>query len=217
MQAEHVPGSRLSGEDFTRFWISYSQGTITVGLGKPGLSSPHYSWTDPQPIPDLKHIGLSTWDKHVGYRHIHMQPAVDLQSKVFQQQPQAPSFATGPQSLKALCRHSIEQHLTPQNLCSILYGVEVLAPALDELREPLLDCLADNLEDAAQLDHDHFCQLPCSCLMTLLERPGLVSPVQALHQFNSGASKGTHCSCQQHCYLQAVMQCLFDWDAALLP
>ena len=181
MQAVNVPGSKLEGEGFTRFWISYSQGTITVGLGKPGPNSPHYSWTDPQPIPDLKHIGLSTWDKHVGYKCIQMQPAVNLQPPPSQQQSQ-PSPELGAQPLKALCRQNIEQHLRPRNVCSILYGVEVLAPALDELCEPLMDCLADNLEDVLRLDQAGFCQLPCSCLITLLQRPGLVSIIACLHK-----------------------------------
>jgi len=146
-----------------------------VGLGEPGLDSPHYSWTDPAPIPNLKHVGLSTWDKHVGYKRIQMQPAVSLQRPP-PEQTKGLLPRVGAQSLSWLCRQSIEQHLSVENLCSVLYDVEVLAPALDELREPLMSCLADSLEEVVMLDHDGFCILPCSCLMELLDRPGLVRP-----------------------------------------
>ncbi len=163
----------MTGDSFTRFWISYNQGTITVGLGEPGIDSPNYSWTDPDPIPNVKHVGLSTWDKHVGYRQIQMQPAVGRKPAVIQQR-QEPTPQLGAQSLKWLCRQSIEQHLCPENLCSLLHGVEELAPALDELREPLMSCLADKLEEVVMLDHDGFCSLPSTCLADLLNRPGLV-------------------------------------------
>lgn len=174
MQADNVPGSKLSGDAFTRFWISYSQGTITVGLGEPGPQSCHYSWTDSSPIPDLKHVGLSTWDKHVGYRQIQMRPAVSLHTRLAQQTAD-PGPSRGAQSLSWLCRQSIQQHLDTHNLCSILHGVEVLAPALDEMMEPLMACLADNLEEVVQGNPGGFCSLPCTCLMDLLGRPGLVS------------------------------------------
>ena len=180
MQADNVPGSKLSANAFTRFWISYSQGTITVGLGEPGPDSCHYSWTDTSPIPNLKHVGLSTWDKHVGYKRIQMQPAVSLQTPMAEQKAEQHPEC-GAQSLKWLCRQSIEQHLDTHNLCSILHGVEVLAPALDEMKEPLMACLADNLEQIVDLDPAGFCMLPCTCLLDLLDRPGLVSPAQTLH------------------------------------
>lgn len=175
MQADNVPGSKLSGDTFTRFWISYSQGTITVGLGEPSSDSCHYSWTDTSPIPDLKHVGLSTWDKHVGYKQIQMRPAVSLCAPLAQQKADTEPQRGAP-SLRWLCRQSIEQHLDTHNLCSILYGVEVLAPALDKLKEPLMTCLADNLEQVVQGDPEGFCSLPCTCMLDLLSRPGLVRP-----------------------------------------
>ncbi|KAL3139743.1 hypothetical protein ABBQ38_004048 [Trebouxia sp. C0009 RCD-2024] len=171
-QADNVPGSKLSGDAFTRFWISYSQGTITVGLGEPGPDSCHYSWTDTSPIPDLKHVGLSTWDKHVGYKQIQMRPAVSLHAPLAQQKADTEP-QRGAHSLRWLCRQSIEQHLDTHNLCSILYGVEVLAPALDQMKEPLLSCLADHLEQVVESDPKGFCSLPCTCLLDLLSRPGL--------------------------------------------
>lgn len=173
MQAGNVPWSKLSGDAFTRYWISYSKGTITVGIGEPSPDSCHYSWTDSSPIPNLKHVGLSTWDKHVGYKQIQMRPAISLHTPLAEQQAD-PQPLRGAQSLKWLCRQSVEQHLDTHNLCSILHGVEVLAPALDEMKEPLMTCLADNLEQVVDLDPDGFCSLPCTSLMDFLSRPGLV-------------------------------------------
>ena len=105
---------------------------------------------------------------------MQMKPAVSLQ-QVARQQQQGPKLSLGTPSLERLCRQSIVQNLSTQNLCSILYAVELLAPALDELREPLMSCLSENLEEVASIDRDGFCKLPCSCLMHLLDRPGLVS------------------------------------------
>ena len=102
-----------------------------------------------------------------------MQPAVNLKPALPQQR-QEPAPQLGVESLKRLCRQSIEQHLCSQNLCSILRGVEALAPALNELREPLMTSLADNLDEAVLLDQAGFCSLPCRCLADLLDRPGLV-------------------------------------------
>ena len=186
VQADNVPGSKLSGDVFTRFWISYSQGTITVGLGEPGPDSCHYSWTDTSPIPDLKHVGLSTWDKHVGYKQIQMRPAVSLHTPFAQQKANTEPLR-GAQSLRWLCRQSIEQHLDTHNLCSILHGVEVLAPALDQMKEPLVACLADNLEQVVQGDPDGFCSLPCACLMDLLSYPGLVRLLSRFMSYTTAA------------------------------
>ena len=175
LQAENVPGSKLSGDAFIRFWISYSQGTITVGLGKPSPENCHFSWSDSSPIPNLKHVGLSSWDKHVGYKRIQMQPAVSLQRSLAQQDSDA-GPACGAPSLTWLCRQSIEQHLDTPNLCSILHGLELLAPALDDMKEPLMACLADNLQQIIDQDPTGFCMLPCTCLSDLLDSPRLVMP-----------------------------------------
>ena len=57
-------------------WVNYSRGIISLGTGKPG-SSPSYSWTDAEPISGVQHVGLGTWDKHVCYRNIQMQPPLE--------------------------------------------------------------------------------------------------------------------------------------------
>lgn len=177
MQAEGVPGSKLSGDSFTRFWINYKEGTITVGIGEPGQDSSHYSWTDAEPIANIKHIGLSAWDKHVGYRHIHVDPAVSLQSP--QQQAQlekAPHVQYGTPTLRQLCRDSLEQHLDSQTVCEALHTVETLEPAFNELRPPLMASLGSNIQQVMRDDPEGFCQLPSSCLESLFQEPDLVQP-----------------------------------------
>lgn len=71
----------MSPAAFTSCWISYSTGTIAVGTGPAGgplaLS---FLWQDPEPpIPDIQHVGLSCWDKHVSYRHVQLLPPLPVQ------------------------------------------------------------------------------------------------------------------------------------------
>lgn len=35
-------------------------------------------WADPDVIPDIQHIGLSCWDRHVSYRNIEVHPPLDF-------------------------------------------------------------------------------------------------------------------------------------------
>jgi Farnesoic acid 0-methyl transferase len=74
VQADAVPGAKLSSAAFTRFWIDFNAGSFSVGVGPPG-SGRSYRWTDPDPILGIEYVGLSTWDKHVGYRNIQLLPS----------------------------------------------------------------------------------------------------------------------------------------------
>ncbi|KAL4421040.1 hypothetical protein ABPG77_007515 [Micractinium sp. CCAP 211/92] len=69
------PGAGLSSSTFTRYWINYDQGCISVGRGPPGEGL-CASWSDPEPISNIRFAGLSAWDKHVGYRNLRMHPAL---------------------------------------------------------------------------------------------------------------------------------------------
>ena len=50
-----------------RFWIRWDveKGVITVGSGMYN-THPLLSWTDPDPIPDIKYYAVSAWDTAVG-------------------------------------------------------------------------------------------------------------------------------------------------------
>lgn len=92
LQATGLPGCTVTTEAFTACWINYNSGCIAIGTGPVG-SNLSYIWQDPQPaIPDIQHVGLSCWDKHVSYRNVQLLPPlpqhqlqelrVDLQRKL---------------------------------------------------------------------------------------------------------------------------------------
>lgn len=58
---------------FERYWINVYDGVITVGKGDPGKGVV-YQWVDSKPNIKIQFVGLSSWDKHVGYRHIQVLP-----------------------------------------------------------------------------------------------------------------------------------------------
>ncbi|KAL3700362.1 hypothetical protein R1sor_018384 [Riccia sorocarpa] len=64
---------------FERYWINIYDGVVSVGKGDPGKGV-LYQWVDSRPNNRIQYVGLSSWDKHVGYRNIQvlppLQPAV---------------------------------------------------------------------------------------------------------------------------------------------
>lgn len=74
-----VPGTAVSGTQFERYWIDINKGVITVGKGDPGKHVV-YLWKDTQPNYGVQYVGLSSWDKFVGYRNIKVLPAVQTEA-----------------------------------------------------------------------------------------------------------------------------------------
>lgn len=68
-----MAGIVLCPSSFERYWISILDGRITVGKGEPG-NHVLYEWSDTNPNCKVKYVGLSSWDKHVGYRNIRVLP-----------------------------------------------------------------------------------------------------------------------------------------------
>jgi hypothetical protein len=57
---------------FERFWISIFDGHICVGKGDPGKGI-LFEWEHPDNSSRcVRYVGLSSWDKHVGYRNIRV-------------------------------------------------------------------------------------------------------------------------------------------------
>ncbi|XP_071950372.1 uncharacterized protein [Antedon mediterranea] len=56
-EKEHAETGMLSVDKFTKFWISFENGSIRVGLVG---SDPFMEWDDPNPFP-FKYVGFSTW------------------------------------------------------------------------------------------------------------------------------------------------------------
>jgi hypothetical protein len=88
LQATGLAGCTVDSRSFTTCWISYSHGSIAIGTGPAG-SNLSFQWQDAeQPIPGIRHIGLSCWDKHVSYRNVQLLPplaAAQLQQLAQQQ------------------------------------------------------------------------------------------------------------------------------------
>lgn len=70
-------GNVLSPGVFERHWISIYDGLITVGKGEPGNGVIH-QWVDAHPNCKVQYVGLSSWDKHVGYRNIRVLPTMQV-------------------------------------------------------------------------------------------------------------------------------------------
>nr|CAB3466660.1 unnamed protein product [Digitaria exilis]CAB3469147.1 unnamed protein product [Digitaria exilis] len=67
---------------FQSYWISIYDGLISIGRGRHPSSSLLFQWLDPDPNPNIQYVGLSSWDKHVGYRNISILPSAP-QNSVF--------------------------------------------------------------------------------------------------------------------------------------
>ncbi|KAI5075302.1 hypothetical protein GOP47_0009378 [Adiantum capillus-veneris] len=66
-------GVVVSPSHFERFWISICDGHITVGKGDPGRGV-LFEWAHSDTTRKVQYVGLSSWDKHVGYRNIRVLP-----------------------------------------------------------------------------------------------------------------------------------------------
>ncbi|KAK6939223.1 Farnesoic acid O-methyl transferase [Dillenia turbinata] len=62
---------------FQSYWISIYDGLISVGKGKYPFQNLVFQWLDSNPNCNVQYIGLSSWDKHVGYRNVSVLPLTD--------------------------------------------------------------------------------------------------------------------------------------------
>jgi hypothetical protein len=76
---------------FQPFWVTICDGLIAVGQGSHPDTNLLFRWLDPDPNPDVQYVGLSSWDKHVGYRNITILPLP------------AAAAAAAPHNTKLLC------------------------------------------------------------------------------------------------------------------
>ena len=54
----NAPGAKLSSSSFTRYWLNYDRGSISIGMGEPGEHL-CYCWADPDPIENIRFAGAS--------------------------------------------------------------------------------------------------------------------------------------------------------------
>lgn len=59
---------------FQSYWISIYDGLISVGKGRYPFCNLVFQWLDSNPNFSIQYIGLSSWDRHVGYRNVNVLP-----------------------------------------------------------------------------------------------------------------------------------------------
>ncbi|CAD5319962.1 unnamed protein product [Arabidopsis thaliana] len=60
--------------EFQSYWISIYDGLISIGKGRYPFQNLVFKWQDPKPNCNVQYVGLSSWDKHVGYRNVSVFP-----------------------------------------------------------------------------------------------------------------------------------------------
>lgn len=59
---------------FQSYWISVYDGLISIGKGRYPFQNLVFRWLDSNPNCNVQYVGLSSWDKHVGYRNVNVLP-----------------------------------------------------------------------------------------------------------------------------------------------
>ncbi|XP_027148485.1 BTB/POZ domain-containing protein At2g30600 [Coffea eugenioides] len=59
---------------FQSYWISVYDGLISIGKGRYPFQNICFQWLDSKPNCAVQYVGLSSWDKHVGYRNVNVLP-----------------------------------------------------------------------------------------------------------------------------------------------
>lgn len=176
LQANNVPGTKLSGSEFLQFWVSYSVGSIWVGTGAPGSQPPCYSWLDPSPAASIEHVGLSSWDHHVAYRNIQITPPVAIPPPAANDggAEAAASSASPVPSLQDQCAAVQQRSFSAASVCTVLAMADVMRPAADVLRDGAIACLAEHLPEVLAADSAGLPPLSFDCMLDVLKHAALV-------------------------------------------
>lgn len=68
---------------FQSYWISIYDGLISIGKGKYPFQNLVFEWLDKNPNYNVQYVGLSSWDKHVGYRNIIVLPLTSNHNRLW--------------------------------------------------------------------------------------------------------------------------------------
>ncbi|CAH9145285.1 unnamed protein product [Cuscuta epithymum] len=71
-----------SASTFQSYWICVYDGLISVGKGRNPFHDLCFKWHHSNPNCRVQYVGLSSWDKHVGYRNVQILPHVTLNHSV---------------------------------------------------------------------------------------------------------------------------------------
>uniref|UniRef100_A0A1D1Y745 BTB/POZ domain-containing protein At2g30600 n=1 Tax=Anthurium amnicola TaxID=1678845 RepID=A0A1D1Y745_9ARAE len=69
-----------SSSAFQSYWISIYDGLISIGKGRHPFQDLVFQWRDSKPNCSVQYVGLSSWDKHVGYRNVNILPLTQHQN-----------------------------------------------------------------------------------------------------------------------------------------
>ncbi|KAL6861699.1 hypothetical protein ACP4OV_017399 [Aristida adscensionis] len=96
---------------FQSYWVSIYDGLISIGQGKHPNKNTLFQWLDPDPNRNVQYVGLSSWDKHVGYRNISILPSAPQNSILWSQieYAYAEREGDGEYARKELLRDDCEQ------------------------------------------------------------------------------------------------------------
>ncbi|KAE8736189.1 BTB/POZ domain-containing protein [Hibiscus syriacus] len=62
---------------FQSYWISMCDCLISIGKGRYPFQNRVFEWLDTNPKFSVRYVGLSSWDKHVGYRNVNILPHLE--------------------------------------------------------------------------------------------------------------------------------------------
>ncbi|CAL1383682.1 unnamed protein product [Linum trigynum] len=69
-----VEGIGLCSSTFQSYWISIYDGLISIGKGRYPFQNLMFQWLHSNPNCNVRYVGLSSWDRHVGYRNVNVLP-----------------------------------------------------------------------------------------------------------------------------------------------
>ncbi|KAK8956097.1 BTB/POZ domain-containing protein [Platanthera guangdongensis] len=70
---------------FQSYWIGIYDGLISIGKGRYPFQNIVVQWLDSKPNYSVRYVGLSSWDKHVGYRNIIILPLTQHHTSLWSQ------------------------------------------------------------------------------------------------------------------------------------
>lgn len=82
---EEASGLCRCSLEFESYWISVYDGLVSIGKGRYPFQNLVFQWQDAKPNCSVQYVGLSSWDKHVGYRNVSVFPVTSDRISLWKQ------------------------------------------------------------------------------------------------------------------------------------
>ncbi|KAJ4903287.1 BTB/POZ domain-containing protein [Raphanus sativus] len=82
---EEASGLCRCSLEFESYWISVYDGLVSIGKGRYPFQNLVFQWQDAKPNCSVQYVGLSSWDKHVGYRNVSVFPVTSNHISLWKQ------------------------------------------------------------------------------------------------------------------------------------